>query len=239
MPQTKYKYVIFDADHTLIDFYADERAAFRRTFSFFGANYTEEDIERARVASDSAWAEAGLNDVHLESVRATFHTAYFAHIPGLFARIREFLPVNATNEALAEKFLRELNAPSLPLGNALQVLKTVAEKYPVCIATNGMREMQEGRLREFLPYVRKLFVSQDFGTIKPDVVFFEKMLSVLHAKPQECLFVGDSLSSDVRGCIAVGMPCVWFDPDGRELPGDCRGHNVRVVTKLEELSEFL
>lgn len=232
-----YEYIIFDADHTLIDFYADERAAFRRTFSYFGTNYTEEDVERARETSDAAWAEAGLNDVHLESVQAAFHTTYFSHIPGLFARIKNFLPIEASDEALAARFIEELNATSLVIGNALEVFKTLSGRYKLCIATNGISVMQRARLKDFLPYTHELFVSEELGAIKPSRAFFSGMLTRLKAERENCLFVGDSLSSDIRGCLSAGIPCLWFNPARAPLPLDCKG--VKSIVSLEELENLL
>lgn len=232
-----YKYVIFDADHTLIDFYADERAAFRRTFSHFGVNYTEEDVERAREVSDKAWAEAGLNDVHLESVQAAFHTTYFAHIPLLFERVKTFLPLTATDRELADYFVNELNVPSKPLGEALSVVQRLSRKYKVCVATNGIAAMQRARLKDFLPYTHAVFISEELGVIKPGRNFFSGMLSALAAAPDECLFVGDSLSSDIRGCLAAKIPCVWFNPQNFPAPDDCKG--VQSIAALEELENLL
>lgn len=232
-----YRYVIFDADHTLIDFYADERAAFRRTFSHFGAKYTEEDVERARKASDEAWAAAGLNDVHLENVQAAFHRTYFCHIPSLFRRVRAFLPLDGSDEEFADYFAKELYTPAHPVGDALGVCKRLSQRYEICIATNGITAMQRARLKDFLPYTRALFVSEEMGVIKPNAAFFSGMLSKLGAAPEECLFVGDSLSSDIRGCLAAGIPCLWFNPAGLPLPDDCRG--VQSVASLNELEKIL
>lgn len=232
-----YKYLIFDADHTLVDFNADEKAAFERTFARFGASYNEEDIHRAWVLSYTVWAEEGLNDIHLDKIQRSFHQKYVAHLPLLFNRIKEGFFINATAEELADYFLKELNAQSFALGNALEVFQRLSKRYKTCIATNGLAVMQNARLKEFLPYAHAVFISEDLGIIKPNKAFFSGMLARLGVKAEECLFVGDSLASDVAGCQTVGMPCVWLNTEGRALPENY--HPIGQITRIEEIEKFL
>ena len=233
----KYEYLIFDADHTLIDFNRDEEAAFRRTFEAFGAACTPEDLRRARYLSDTVWDEEGLNDVHSPEVRRTYHEKYVGHLPRLFARIQESFPVAAPPEALAERFLSELNAPSAVLGAALSVFSRLSGRYKTCIATNGLTVMQTARLQAFLPYVHALFISQEVGAVKPDRSFFAGMLSRLGASAADCLFIGDSLVSDVAGCATVGMDCLWFNPAHRALPDGYAP--VGQIDRIEGVETFL
>ena len=233
----KYDYLIFDADHTLVDFDRDERAAFARTFAHFGAPYTEEDLSRARALSDIVWDEQGLNNVHEEGVRRTYHEKYMGHLPVLFGRIKEAFRVNAPAEELAAWFLDELNAPSAVLGEALAVFTRLSERYETCIATNGLTVMQTARLKEFLPHAAAVFISQEVGSVKPDKAFFTGMLSRLNASPSRCLFVGDSLSSDVAGCATVGMDCLWFNRSRRALPPGYAP--VGQIARIEEVEDFL
>lgn len=232
-----YEYIIFDADHTLIDFNSDEKAAFRTTFSHFGARYTEADVHRAWVLSYTVWAEQGLNDVHLEEVQRSFHKKYVEHLPLLFDRIKEFLHISASSEALAACFFDALIVPSKILGEGLKEFVSLSRRYKTCIATNGLAVMQTARLSEFLPYAHAVFVSETLGTIKPDVAFFTAMLSQLHAAAEDCLFVGDSLSSDVAGCAAAGINCIWFNPEERTLPPGYAP--LGVISRIEDVEKFL
>lgn len=213
-----YQYVIFDADHTLLDFNSDERAAFGRTFSHFGIRFTEEDIHRAWVLSYTVWDEQGLNNLDSEDIRANFHKKYVSHLPILFSRIKEGLPTDATAEDMAEIFLGELNSPAKTLGNALEIFRECSRSYRTCIATNGLSVMQRARLRDFLPHAYAVFVSEELQAIKPAKEFFDSMFSSLGTSAEKCLFVGDSLSSDIAGANAVGMDCVWLNRTGKALP---------------------
>lgn len=227
-----YKYIIFDADHTLVDFNRDEVDALCRTFDAFGATYTDEDVRRAFVLSYTVWAEHRLNDIHLAEVRAIYHSEYVGHLPDLFTRIKAYLPVNATAEELSERFINELCVPSYSYKNGFDVFKALSQKYKLCIATNGLSKMQTERLSPLAPYAKRIFVSEDIGTIKPDKAFFEWMLSSLGVEAKDCLFIGDSISSDVMGCMSVGMPCIWFNPHHRATPD---GLELDEIDDLEKL----
>lgn len=232
-----YEYLIFDADHTLIDFNRDEKAAFERTFAHFGASYTEADVHRAWVLSYTVWAEHGLNDIHLEEIQRTFHEKYVSHLPYLFKRIKDGFDINASAQELSDYFLEELNATAFVLGNGLEVFKNLSKRYKTCIATNGLTVMQTARLKEFLPYAHGVFISEEFGIIKPNKSFFSGMLCRLNAKAENCLFVGDSLTSDVAGAKTVGMPCVWFNPDKKPLP---KGYApIGQIFEIEQVEKFL
>ena len=39
---------------------------------------------------------------------------------------------------------------------------------------------------------------------------------------KNCLLIGDSPSSDIRGANNAGIPCCWYDPHGTALPEDLR-----------------
>ncbi|MBO7736273.1 MAG: HAD-IA family hydrolase, partial [Clostridia bacterium] len=110
-------------------------------------------------------------------------------------------------------------------------------RYKICIATNGLYEMQSSRLQEFLPHTHAFFVSETLGIIKPNRAFFTGMLTALQAKAEECLFIGDSLTSDVAGANTVGMDCVWFNPKAKQLP---EGYTVKgQIEKIEDLQKYL
>lgn len=65
--------------------------------------------------------------------------------------------------------------------------------------------------------------SSEVGRRKPDAAIFERALDALGVAPEQTLFVGDTLATDVAGAAALGMhtcQAVWFraddDPDGPE-----------------------
>ena len=51
-----------------------------------------------------------------------------------------------------------------------------------------------------------------------------------------CLLVGDSLSSDIRGANNYGLPCCWYNPKEAARPEDLRiDYEIRDLRQLYDL----
>ena len=63
--------------------------------------------------------------------------------------------------------------------------------------------------------------SSEVGRRKPDPLIFRTVLDRLGVKPDQALFVGDSLEADIAGAAGLGMrtvQAVWFRADEAEGP---------------------
>ncbi len=237
MEKTPYKYLIFDADHTLIDFDADERRAFFAAFGAAGIKADTGTVEDCWEFSWRNWEGLGLNDVHTERIQREYHALYREHVRALFDYADEKFGFCGKREEAEAEFVRSLCVPAHCVDGAEEVLRVLSEKYVICAATNGLSEMQRGRLSALSPYLRNLFVSEEMGFIKPNVGFFRAVTDELGASAKECLMVGDSLTSDVAGAQAAGMDCVWFNRRQQSLP---EGFFVKAeITHLKDLLKLL
>ena len=87
-------------------------------------------------------------------------------------------------------------------------------------------------------FFETIIVSDGFGRRKPHPSIFQHAVAAFAVRPQEALFIGDSLEDDVAGARAAGLAVVWIG-DRSELDG--RGevarpdHCIRVFTELGEL----
>ena len=135
-------YLIFDADHTLIDFEADEREAFRKIFALCGRRADEDMLARCRELSVRTWDDVGLSDVDDAVIQRTYHELYRSHLPLLFSRIFREFPTEMSPERAAEIFLRLVEEGGAPEKGAEKVLSVLSEatggKYRICVATNGV-----------------------------------------------------------------------------------------------------
>ena len=258
----KYRHIIFDADHTLIDFQKDERRAFRAAFADMPptkadkapsiADMPPSKTQRAAIAgmpstqeefavqmqaySARNWEELGLNNVNDPLIRKEYHRRTYVHVHALFEYAqREY---GLSNAAQAERtFYQTLCSPSLPIDGALEIVKELSQRYAVSVATNGLSDMQNARLVNFKPCLHRLFISEEMGTIKPAEEFGEMMLDSLQARAEECLFVGDSLSSDMALAGKLNMDAIWYNPDGRTLP---EGYRIKAqIRTLQELFKYI
>ena len=230
----RYKVLIFDADHTVIDYTQDERCALKKLLPRCGITPTEEVLDECNRISSEAWAGAGLNDVHTEYIQREYHNLYHTHTKRIFEGIFRRFPSAADPVKAGAEFARLLEAPGNLCEGAEEVLSALQEKYELCIATNGMTEMQYGRLSKLARYFSKLYISEEMGVIKPLPTFFERIFRDFGRKKEEFLMVGDSLSSDVKGANVSGIDSCWLNRSGMENRSD-----AKPTYELRSLKELL
>lgn len=230
-----YDVLIFDADHTLLDYRKDEKAAFARLFLSLGKPADDALLSRACEISEQAWTAAGLYDVGSEKIQREYHVLYKTHLTGLFGRLFAEAGVCADVSKAAARFLKELEEPACLIDGARETLETLGKKYRIAVATNGLCSVQNGRMRSLQGLYSDLFVSERLSAIKPTSAFFERMLSELRVKKERCLMIGDSVSSDIDGAYEFGMDSCWLNSKGEKM----RTRAKYSVQKLQTLTEFL
>ena len=254
----KYRHIIFDADHTLIDFQEDERRAIRAAIAGIPptnarSGVSTADVPRSEALSDIPpsdeetvrkiqaysllnWGELGLDQVHDPVIQKRYHELTYTHVHALIAYAGRECALQDT-EGAERIFMQTLCLPANHYEGALEIVKELSTRFFISVATNGLAEMQRGRLTQFTPYLHQLFISEEIKTIKPAQAFGKVMLESLKARAEECLFVGDSLSSDIALANELKMDAVWVNPDGRPLP---EGYRVKGQIKtLKELFKYL
>lgn len=241
MTKKQYTHLIFDADHTLIDYTSDETDALRKLFQEIGLNATEEMLRRVNFLSEQAWTEAGLYDVTSERIKREYHSLYKSHLDVLFERVFREFSFEFSPRKAGEMLLKYLEEGRNRIEGAIETLASLSDKtggrYRIAIATNGIVSIQEGRLKDFLPYVAELVISERLKTIKPHDDFFKGMLLQLGAEAKDCLMIGDSLTSDIAGALNVGMDCCWFNPKRKK--NETGLEPTFEIQKLTDLLEIL
>jgi HAD superfamily hydrolase (TIGR01549 family) len=230
-----YKNLIFDADHTLIYYTADERDALKRIFNEIGLSYTEEMLDRCHYLSEFTWTETGLYDVANERIQREYHSLYKSHLELLFTRIFTEFPCSFSPLKAGEMLLKYLEDGANSMDGAEETVRRLKEEkgYKIYIATNGLTAIQTGRLKRFSDYIDGLFISEEMNVIKPNPSFFEKILEKLDCTAQDCLMIGDSLSSDIVGANGVRMDGCWFNPQAKpNLSGVTPRYEIKHLNEL-------
>lgn len=90
-------------------------------------------------------------------------------------------------------------------------IKKNQSKFTLGVISNNFKEAEEVLLKKFkVPKFYSLFISSpEIGSLKPDRKIYEYALSKGNFKPQECLFIDDSLPN-VQGAEEVGMIGLQF-----------------------------
>ena len=207
----KYKVIIFDADHTIIDYLEDEKAVLRELLPTLGIEPTEETVCNCDDVSNETWAGAGLNDVDDPYIQENYHRLYVEHTEDMFRALFLRYPSDADPKETGLRFMRMMQRPSILCEGAEEVLSALAGKYVICVATNATTALQRPRLQSVARWIDRIYISEELGFIKPLPSFFSRILADLGVEKEDCLMVGDSLSSDIAGANRSGMDSCWLN----------------------------
>jgi len=88
-----------------------------------------------------------------------------------------------------------------------------------------------------LPSIDALIVSSEVGWGKPHPAIFEEALRRLDVRPEEAVFVGDTVLADIKGAQALGMKAVLTWEYRQEDPGDAEPDLI--VDRLSQVVEYV
>jgi putative hydrolase of the HAD superfamily len=214
-----YRAILFDLDDTLYDQRSYWRGRLRLALDVVRVRYTQLDHE----------ALVG---------RAMAERVYMAQWPDFLRR------QGVDDETLIaeahEVFRREWFERMALADDAAPTLTALRSRYQLGLITNGPSEIQRRKIEHFrlVDYFDPLIVSGEVGVAKPDPAIFRLALERLGIEPAEALFVGDSPEYDLRGAAAAGVPFVWINPGGAELP-EGFARPLATIGRLGELLEVL
>jgi HAD superfamily hydrolase (TIGR02253 family) len=206
----KIKAVIFDLDNTLIDFIKMKREATK------AAAYAM--VDAGLTADRDKLAEHLFNfylNYDIES-----DDAFQKFLIQTYGKLDYRLLAAAVNAYLKEKALR-LN----PYPNVAETLGQIKKRrLKIALITDGLRLKAWMRLNaaSLDKYFDAVVTFDDTGKKKPAREPFEKALTELAVKPEECLMVGDWPEKDMVGARDVGMITCWakYGSCGRQGAAD-------------------
>lgn len=109
-----------------------------------------------------------------------------------------------------------------------------AVKLPVYILSNIDRADIMMALAQHHLSFAQVITSEDVRSYKPRAEMFHAGLQEAVLEPHEVLHVGDSVSSDVAGACAMGIPVAWINRTGKTLSGEYTPSYV-----IKELTDIL
>lgn len=203
-----YTTVLWDLDDTLLDFPYSQRHGLRKCFQTMGMEITEEQITRYSQINDSYWKRLELGEVTREELRtdrfATFFREYGISGVDVDAFHREY------EEALGSVFRFRDDGLSV-----VRSLQGICRQY---VITNGVSAVARSKFRisGLETVMDGIFISEEVGAPKPQREFFRYCLERIREKDKSrILIVGDSLTSDIKGGMQMGIPTCWYHYDDR------------------------
>lgn len=218
----RYPYLLFDADNTLFDFDRANRIAFETACASAGLTYSDELLRRYEVHNNACWGMFDRGEASKDFIVIERFRRFFAE-----------LGVDASPEAANEAHLATLATCSFPAPHAVEVCERLSQTHRLFLVTNAVASVQRGRLAkaEIRPYIEAAFISEEAGAQKPTTAYFDYVFAHIDGITRDnCLVIGDSLSSDIQGANNYDLPCCWYNPKRAKNP-----HGLRVDYEITDL----
>lgn len=201
-----YTFLLFDLDHTLLDFEAGEEVALGLLLDEVG--FADHAAFKAvyKPMNQAMWKALERKEITKSELVNTRFSKAFAHFG-----------ITVDGAVLAERFQFYMGQQGHAFDGAVDLLKELSRQgYQIYGATNGITKIQEGRMKHspIGPYFRQVFISEQLGTQKPEADFFEKIAEQIDGfSKAKALMIGDSLTADIAGGNAAGIDTVWYNPE--------------------------
>lgn len=217
------KAIIFDFDGTVSNRQLNAYYVFNEYFKPYFKDMS--DIEFEAVIQDMMIFDAN------GSMKITYRLAPFIN------KYKKYLPEDF-EEVFTQWYIDFMWKYSTLKDNSIEIIDDLRKKYKVALLSNGASKSQHDKI-DYVDLPRhfdEVIVTGDYDFSKPDKRIYEIMADKLGVKCEECLFVGDTFSSDILGAIRANMIPIWLFPI-TERPADrYKGYRIE---KLEEIYEIL
>ncbi len=206
--------VLIDLDNTIFDFSAAEAVALRRVLSDLGIEPTEDAVALYSRINREQWERMERGEVSRDIVLITRYELFF-----------RALGIEKDPVAAEKQYERYLSIGHYYMPHAEEFLGAIRQKYRIYLASNGIREIQRGRLASagLLDFFDAIFISSEIGFNKPDKSYFDACFSKMEDPRKEVtVMIGDSLTSDVKGGKNAGIRTIYYNPQKIPNETDCK-----------------
>ena len=225
-----YKFLLFDLDHTLLDFDTAEDIALTQLLK-------EEGVEDIRAYKDyyvpmnkALWKDLEEKKITKQELVNTRFSKLFSHFG-----------IEKDGVYLAERYQFYLAQQGQVFSGAMELLDSLIDRgYELYAATNGITTIQTGRMAQsgLAPYFNQVFISEQLQTQKPDALFYEKIGQQIDGYSKEkTLMIGDSLTADIQGGNNAGIDTIWYNP--HHLENNTQAQLTYEVDSYQDLLDCL
>ena len=160
----RYDVLLCDADNTLFDFNKAEENAFAMACETMGFSSTPELLATYSKINEALWKLLEQGGITQDVLRVR-----------RFEQFLEAIHREDDAQKMCDAFVDALGRQSVPLDGAVEAVKRWSAKVPVVIVTNGIGQVQRGRMAgsEIRPYISGLVISEEVGAAKPNPLMLE------------------------------------------------------------------
>ena len=218
---SNYLAILFDPDDTLISPRRCEAEALQRTLAGAGL-LSALPSDPAQITHTLA-AISGKNWAARTQDGFTSYTREQVVENSLPDFLAYFNLNTAPAEDLAQSYWRQFCRSSALNPGTRETVEFLSYHFRLGVITNGYIDSQRGRLNAagLTPFFDPVLISEEVGVAKPDARIFQIALAALDLRPEDVIYVGDSISHDYQGCQNAGIDfCHYFPQDnaGTALP---------------------
>lgn len=225
-----YTFLLFDLDHTLLDFDTAEEVALTQFLQDQGVQDIQAFKDYYKPMNQGLWKDLEQKKISKKDLINSRFAIAFAH----FGR-------EVDGEEMALRYQDYISQQGQSFPGAEDLLARLEKAgYQLYGATNGVTAIQEGRLAHstIAPYFKEVFISEQLHTQKPEPAFFDKVGQLIPGfSKEETLMIGDSLTADIAGGNAAGIATVWYNPDHKENTSQVVP--TYEVSTYQEIADFL
>ena len=225
-----YKFLLFDLDHTLLDFDTAEDVALTQLLKEEGVTDIQAYKDYYVPMNKSLWKDLELKKITKQELVNTRFSKLFSHFG-----------IEKDGVYLAERYQFYLAQQGQVFSGAMELLDSLIDRgYELYAATNGITAIQTGRMVQsgLAPYFNQVFISEQLQTQKPDALFYEKIgQQIAGFSKEKTLMIGDSLTADIQGGNNAGIDTIWYNP--HHLENHTQAQPTYEVDSYQALLEFL
>ena len=204
----KYKWVLFDADHTLFDFDKASEEALADVFAHHGIHWHCDMYGGFKKINVQCWQEHELGMMDRDTL-----------VYQRFKRYFDWMKIDLDPVATQQRYLEGLGKRPYLIPGADEILTILGPHLRLGYITNGMSAVQRPRL-EMIGWHLKfnmIIIAGEIGHSKPHNAYFRHVHAEMGEPDKSAvLVVGDSLSADIAGGASFGYDTCWFNPQQNE-----------------------
>lgn len=227
--KTKYSWLLFDLDNTLMDFHEASHIAFHDSMRSLGLSEAQIDYNIYNLHNQHVWTEFEQGRINAVTLRSKRFQLYFDAM-----RHKGSDPIAAN--AL---YLDHIVKNPIMLDGAFDMIENLKQNYKLGLITNGLKEVQRPRLKaaNIYNHFDAIVVSDEIGFAKPQKGYFDHVIEVAQIQNlNHAIVIGDSLHSDILGAHNYGIDSCWYNPHAKDGVSHFKAtYEVQTIAEMKNL----
>jgi putative hydrolase of the HAD superfamily len=230
------KAVLFDLFDTLL-LMTDQHNCYYKSLAKLHLSLLENGYVCSYQALESAYLKV-VDEISLETAESLEEPPFDVYVLKTLSNLGFDSPKQAHVSQAVHKFCLEFNRYIQVDPQAIQVIKCLQAKHKIGLISNlsfsesAWQLLKTYKLENLFDF---MVVSGDVNMRKPNIELFNLALDELDVNASEAVFVGDTLETDIKGALNVGMLPVHINRRNCAV----KTSSCLTIDKLEELLPLL